>query len=123
MITTNHEYYETLIQNLEQMSHLTEEKFKEFGNRYYARVLMHDAKLAIQELDAYKNSLILYFVVFSRHEGKEWSGYAGYIFAKRKEDIEELLKIQCDADVTIRSIASVDVQEGTILFGERWRKY
>lgn len=123
MIATNHEYYETLVQNLEQMSHLTEEKFKEFGNRYYARVLMHDAKLAIQELDAYKNSLNLYFVVFSRHEGKEWSGYAGYIFAKRKEDIEELLKIQCDADVTIRSIASVDVQEGTILFGERWRKY
>lgn len=123
MITAHHKEYETLIQNLEQMSHLTEEKFKEFGNRYYARVLMHDAKLAIQELDAYKNSLNLYFVVFSRHEGKEWSGYAGYIFAKRKEDIEELLKIQCDADVTIRSIASVDVQEGTILFGERWRKY
>lgn len=122
MITANHKQYETLIQNLEKMSHLTEEEFKEFGNRYYARVLMHDAKLAIEELDAYKNSLNLYFVVFSKHEGKEWSGYAGYIFAKRKEDIEELLKIQCDADVTIRSIASVDVQEGTILYGERWRK-
>ena len=83
---------------------------------------MHDAKLAIEELDAYKNSLNLYFVVLSKHEGKEWSGYAGYIFAKRKEDIEELLKIQCDANVTIRSIASVDVQEGTILYGERWIK-
>lgn len=122
MIATNHEYYETLVQNLEQMSHLTEEKFKEFGNRYYARVVMHDAKLAIEELNAYKNSLNLYFVVFSKHEGKEWSGYAGYIFAKKKEDIEPLLNIQCNTDVTIRSIASVDVQEGTILYGERWRK-
>ena len=119
MIIANHKHYETLVQNLEQMSNLTEDDFKEFSNRYYARTIMHDAKLAIEELDAYKNSLNLYFVVFSKHEGKEWSGYAGYIFAKRKEDIEELLKIQCDADVTIRSIASVDVQEGTILFGER----
>jgi len=122
MITAHHKEYETLIQNLEKMSHLTEEEFKDFGNRYYARVLMHDAKLAIEELDAYKNSLNLYFVVFSKHEGKEWSGYAGYIFAKKKEDIEPLLNIQCNADVTIRSIESVDVQEGTILYGERWRK-
>ena len=122
MITANHKQYETLVQNLETMSHLAEEDFKEFGNRYYARVVMHDAKLAIEELDAYKNSLNLYFVVFSKHEGKEWSGYAGYIFAKRKDDIEQLLKIQCNADVTIRSIESVDVQEGTVLYGERWRK-
>ncbi len=122
MITAHHKEYETLIQNLELMSNLSEDDFKEFSNRYYARVLMHDAKLAIQELDAYKNSLNLYFVVYSKHEGKEWSGYAGYIFAKRKDDIEQLLKIQCDADVTIRSIESIDVQEGTILYGERWKK-
>ncbi len=122
MITAHHKEYETLIQNLELMSNLTEDDFKEFSNRYYARVLMHDAKLAIQELDAYKNSLNLYFVVYSKHEGKEWSGYAGYIFAKRKDNIEQLLKIQCDADVTIRSVESVDVQEGTVLYGERWRK-
>lgn len=122
MITAHHKEYETLIQNLETMSHLTEEKFKEFGNRYYARVVMHDAKLAIEELDAYKNNLNLYFVVFSKHEGKEWSGYAGYIFAKKKEDIEPLLNINCNADVTIRSIESVDVQEGTVLYGERWKK-
>ena len=122
MITANHKHYETLVQNLETMSHLAEEDFKEFGNRYYARVIMHDAKLAIEELDAYKNNLNLYFVIFSKHEGKEWSGYAGYIFAKKKEDIEPLLNIQCNADVIIRSIASADVQEGTILFGERWRK-
>ena len=57
MITANHKHYETLVQNLEMMSHLTEEDFKEFGNRYYARVVMHDSKLAIEELDAYKNSL------------------------------------------------------------------
>ena len=122
MITAHHKEYETLIQNLEMMSNLSENEFKEFSNRYYARVMIHDAKLAIEELDAYKNSLNLYFVVYSKHEGKEWSGYAGYIFAKKKEDIEPLLNIQCNTDVTIRSIASVDVQEGTILFGERWRK-
>lgn len=103
MIIENHEHYETPIQ-------ITEDKFKELGNRY------------IEELDAYKNSLNLYFVVFSKHEGKEWSGYAGYIFAKKKEDIESLLSVQCNADVTIRSIESVDVQEGTILYGERWKK-
>lgn len=120
MITANHKHYETLVQNLEQMSNLTEDDFKEFSNRYYARAVMHDAKLAIEELDAYKNSLNLYFVVYSKHEGKEWSGYAGYIFAKRKEDIEELLKIQCDADVTIRSIESIDIQDGSVLCGRRW---
>lgn len=122
MIIAHHKEYETLVQNLETMSHINEEDFKEFGNRHYAKILMHDAKLAIEELDAYKNSLNLYFVVFSKHEGKEWSGYAGYIFAKRKDDIKQLLEIQCNADVTIRSIESVDVQEGTILYGERWRK-
>lgn len=121
MITAHHKEYETLVQNLKTMLHLTEEDFKELGHRYYTKVLMR-AKLAIEELDAYKNSLNLYFVVYSKHEGKEWSGYAGYIFAKQKDDIEQLLKIQCNADVTIRSIESVDVQEGTILYGERWRK-
>ena len=120
MITANHKHYETLIRNLGEMSNLTEDEFKEFGNRYYAKVLMHNAKLAIEELDAYKNSLNLYFVVYSKHEGKEWSGYAGYIFAKRKDDIEQLLKIQCDADVTIRSVESVNVQEGSVLYGRRW---
>ena len=122
MITAHHKEYEMLVQNLETMSNLTEDDFKEFSNRYYARAVMHDAKLAIEELDAYKNSLNLYFVVYSKHEGKEWSGYAGYIFAKQKDDIEQLLKVQCDTDITIRSIESVDVQEGTILYGERWRK-
>ena len=120
MITGHHKEYETLIQNLEKMSHLTEEEFKEFGNRFYARVLMHDAKLAIEGLDAYKNSLNLYFVSFSKHEGQEWTCHAGFIFGKRKEDIEELLKFQYNADVTIRSIESVDIQEGTIImYGER----
>ena len=122
MITAHHKEYETLIQNLEMMSNLSEDDFKEFSNRYYARVMMNDAKLAIEELDAYKNSLNLYFVVYSKHEGKEWSGYAGYIFAKNKEDIEPLLSIQCNADVTVRSIESLSVQEGTILYGERWKK-
>ena len=122
MITANHKQYETLVQNLELMSNLSEDDFKEFSNRYYARVLMHDAKLAIQELDAYKNSLNPYFVVYSKHEGKEWSGYAGYMFVKKKEDIEPLLRIQCDTDVTVRSAESISVQEGTILYGERWRK-
>lgn len=122
MITAHHKEYETLVQNLELMSHINEEEFKDFGNRHYAKILMYNAKLAIEELDAYKNSLNLYFVVFSKHEGKEWSGYAGYIFAKKKEDIEQLLEIQCNTDVTIRSVESVDVQEGTILYGERWRK-
>ena len=122
MITAQHKEYETLIQNLELMSHLTEEKFKEFGNRYYARVLMHDAKVAIEELDAYKNSLNLYFVAFSTHEGQEWTCYAGFIFAKRKEDIEPLLNIECGTDVIVRSAESFSVQEGTILYGERWKK-
>ena len=120
MITAHHKEYETLIRNLEEMSNLTEDEFKEFSNRYYAKVLMHNAKLAIEELDAYKNSLNLYFVVYSKHEGKEWSGYAGYIFAKKKEDIEPLLSIQCDADVTVCSIESVDIREGSVLYGRRW---
>ena len=122
MTTAHHKEYDTLIQNLEQMSHLTEEEFKEFDNRYYARVLMHDAKLAIEELDAYKNSLNLYFVSFSKHEGLEWTCHAGFIFAKKKEDIEPLLNIECGTDVIVRSAESLSVQEGTILYGERWRK-
>ena len=122
MIIAHHKEYETLIQNLEKMSHLTEGEFKEFGNRFYATVLMHDAKLAIEELDAYKNSLNLYFVAFSKHEGREWTCHAGFIFAKRKEDIEPLLNIECGTDVIVRSAESLSVQEGTILYGERWRK-
>ena len=122
MITANHKHYETLVQNLDTMSHLSEEEFKQFGNRYYARVVMHDAKLAIEELDAYKNSLNLYFVSFSKHEGQEWTCHAGFIFAKKKEDIEPLLNIECGTDVIVRSAESLSVQEGTILYGERWRK-
>lgn len=122
MITANHKHYETLVQNLEMMSNLTEDDFKEFSNRYYARVVMNDAKLTIEELDAYKNSLNLYYVVYSKHEGLEWTCHAGFIFAKKKEDIEFLLSIQYDTDVVVRSIESLDVQEGTILYGERWRK-
>lgn len=52
MIMAYRKEYDTFIQNLELMSHLTEEDFKELGHRYYTKVLMR-AKLVIEELDAY----------------------------------------------------------------------
>ena len=64
--------------------------------------------------------LNLYSIAFSRHKGKEWFCYGGYIFAKDEESLEALLNKQY-GEVRIRSAQKVDIREGTILYGERWK--
>lgn len=63
--------------------------------------------------------LKLYFVLFAVHKAKEWCASAGYIFAK---DTASALKNLADryGEVKLRSIEEVSVEEGTILYGERW---
>ena len=66
------------------------------------------------------NDLNLYFVVFSQHKEKQWEGYCGYIFAKNEESVTDLLNEHL-GEVHVRSVQKVEVKEGSILFGERWR--
>ena len=64
--------------------------------------------------------LNLYFIVFSVREEKEWAGYAGCIFAKNREDIFNLLKEKYDA-VLLHSAEQLSIEEGTILYGKKWK--
>ena len=73
-----------------------------------------------QWLEHSGSGINLYFVAFSRHKGKEWVCNSGYIFAKDEESLEALLNKQY-GEVRIRSTQKVDIQEGTILYGERWK--
>lgn len=66
------------------------------------------------------SGLNLYFVAFSRHEGKEWIANAGYIFAKNEESIVPLLSKHY-GEVNVRYSQKIDIREGTILYGERWK--
>ena len=66
------------------------------------------------------DDLNVYFVVFSKHEGRQWTGHAGYIFAKKEEDIKTLLSKR-HGEVNVRSVEQVSIEEGTVLYGERWR--
>ena len=65
-------------------------------------------------------NLNVYFIIFSQHKNRQWEGYCGYIFAKDEKSIPELLTERL-GEVCVRSIQKVDVKEGTVLFGERWR--
>lgn len=68
-------------------------------------------------------NLNLYFVVFSVHneEKRTWTGHAGYIFAK-DEDSAKACLTKTYSEVNVRTIMEVHIQEGTILYGERWRQ-
>lgn len=65
-------------------------------------------------------TLYPYMIFFSHHEGKEWICHAGCIWAQNKESIESLLKRHY-GEVLLRSAEKIDIQEGTILYGERWK--
>lgn len=73
-----------------------------------------------QWLEHLPANLNVYSVAFSRHKDKEWFCYDGYIFAKDEESLEALLNKQY-GEVRIRYAQKVDIQEGTILYGERWK--
>ena len=64
-------------------------------------------------------NLKLYFVMFAVHKDRDFHASAGYIFAKSETDIQKLLENRY-GEVRIRSIEEVPVEEGTILYGERW---
>ena len=65
------------------------------------------------------NDLNLYFVLFSVHKDKEWSAHAGYVFAYDRDSLQLLLNRKYGSAV-VRSAATVTIEEGTILYGERW---
>ena len=68
------------------------------------------------------NDLKLFFVVFSYHPdgSRDWHGAAGYIFASDSYRAAEHLAKHYNS-VSIKSIQEVEVKEGTVLYGERWR--
>lgn len=68
-------------------------------------------------------NLNLYFVLFSYHdqEKKEWSAHAGYIFEESEEDVRKSLE-KAYGLILMQSIVQVDIQKGTILYGERWHQ-
>lgn len=63
--------------------------------------------------------LSLFFVLFSIHEEKQWAAHAGYVFAYDRKTLETLLNKKYGS-VVVRSATSVNIQEGTVLYGERW---
>lgn len=67
------------------------------------------------------DELKLYFVTFATHEDKEWICNAGYIFAKKAESVSKLLAKKF-GEVRMLALRKVDVEEGTVLYGERWHK-
>ena len=67
------------------------------------------------------DELNLYFVLFSIHKGKEWTAHAGYIFAKCPADIQLLLN-RTFGETLCRSMEKIRIEEGTVLYGERWHK-
>ena len=72
------------------------------------------------------DELSLYFIVYSVREEKEWAGYAGYIFAKNRDNIFNLLKEKFEktasnGDVLLHSAERLSIEEGTILYGKKWK--
>ena len=65
--------------------------------------------------------LKLYFVTFAVHKGNEYHAAAGYIFANTMGDAMDLLE-QKYGEIRLRAIDEVPVEEGTVLYGERWHK-
>lgn len=67
------------------------------------------------------DDLKLYFVTFATHEDKEWICNAGYIFANKPEQVPKLLAKKF-GEVRMLALRKIDVEEGTVLYGERWCK-
>jgi hypothetical protein len=67
------------------------------------------------------NNLKLYFVTFAIHKGNEYHAAAGYIFANSKIDAVKLLENKYGI-IRMRAMDEVPVEEGTVLYGERWHK-
>ena len=67
------------------------------------------------------NDLKLFFVMFAVHGEKEWAAHAGYIFAKKAESVSKLLAKKY-GEVRMLALRKVEVEEGTVLYGERWYK-
>ena len=68
-------------------------------------------------------NLNLYFVLFSYHDPvkKEWAGHAGYVFEESEEGVRKALE-KAYGLILMRAIGQVDIQKGTILYGERWHQ-
>ena len=123
VIVDNFGQYQKLVDNLKTLSGLPEVDFSDMKIAYYARTVMNEARRAIVDLEAYKNSLKLYFVLFSKKEGLQWTCHGGYIFAKDRKDIGPLLSIRYGTEINVRTIEKIDILEGTVLYGERWKNY
>lgn len=67
------------------------------------------------------DELKLFFVSFAMHKDKEWICNAGYIFAKKAESVSKLLSEKY-GEIRMLALRKVEVEEGTILYGERWHK-
>ncbi len=80
---------------------------------------MPEIQYSISTGPAEERELNLYFVLFSVHKNKEWTAHAGYIFAYDRDSLQSLLDKKYGS-VVVRSAASVTIQEGTVLYGERW---
>lgn len=65
--------------------------------------------------------LNLYFIAFSVHKDKEYEARAGYIFAKDEKDIQRLLDAHYGMTF-VRMAVKVDITEGKVLYGQRWRE-
>lgn len=65
--------------------------------------------------------LNLYFVLFSVHKEREFEACAGYIFAKDEKDIQKLLDAHYGITL-MRMAVKVDITEGKVLYGQRWRE-
>ena len=68
------------------------------------------------------NNLKLYFVLFAVLEEHEYHASAGYIFAYDKDRVADMLRKKYSDDTRIRSIEELQYEEGTVLYGERWRR-
>ena len=64
-------------------------------------------------------NLKVYLVVFAVHKGREFHASAGHIFAKSEADLQKLLEKRY-GEIRLKYIEEVPVEEGTILYGERW---
>ena len=81
-----------------------------------------DPDLSAMNEDITVDHLHLYFITFAIRREKEFTAHAGYIFAYDEESLSKLLNEQY-GEVRIRSVHKIDIQEGTVLCGERWKRW
>ena len=67
-----------------------------------------------------QSKLKLYFIMFAIRKDRDFHASAGYIVAYDKDHVRELICEKYGPLTRIRSIAEIDYEEGTILYGERW---